>query len=81
MKYVVIKLYNREIKKVGVANTLEEAKEIMKNDFMDVFTKEYDIDDFENGIDRGEEWDLDVDYSCAWLRGCNDYDWEIIEVE
>lgn len=81
MKYVVIKLYNREIKKVGVANTLIEAKEIMQNDFMNVFVKEYNIDDFENGVDRGEEWDLSEYYGCAWLRGSNDYDWEIIEVE
>lgn len=81
MKYVVIRLYNREIKKVGVASTETEAREIMKNDFTNVLTKEYGTNNSKKEADRGEEWNLNKDYGYAWLRGSNDYDWEIIEVE
>ena len=81
MKYVVIRLYNREIEKVGVAPTQIEAKEIMEDDFMSVLEKEYGTDSVKKEADRGEEWDLSENYGCAWLRGSNDYDWNIIEVE
>lgn len=81
MKYVVIRLYNREIEKVGIALTQIEAKEIMKDDFMSVLEKEYGTDNVKKEADRGEEWDLNENYGCAWLRGSNDYDWNIIEVE
>lgn len=82
MKYVVINVYDRNIIKVGVADTLEEATEIMKNDFINTFLREsYTEEDFKNQVDRFEEWDLRK--TSAWLNGNNeyDYDWEIIEVE
>ena len=81
MKYVVINVCDREIKKVGVTSTSAEAIEIMKNDFMNVFTKHYNKVDFENEVDRCNEWNLyEKD---AWLHTNSDhnYDWTIIEVE
>ena len=41
MKYVVICVYDREIMKVGQADSPTEATEIMKNDFMNVFLEQY----------------------------------------
>ena len=81
MKYVVINVYDREIMKVGVADTPTEATEIMKNDFMNVFEEHYDAEDFDNEVGRDDEWDF-----CeteAWLNTSSDYnyDWRIIEVE
>jgi hypothetical protein len=79
MKYVVINVYNREIMKVGVADTPTEATEIMRNDFMDVFTEHYDEEDFENEVGRGDEWEF---YETeAWMNRFYNYDWRIIEVE
>lgn len=78
MKYVVICVYDRNIYKVGVADTLEKATEIMKNDFMEVFLNEYKEEDFENEYDRYEYWDFRE--RDAWLNGEYDYDWEVIDV-
>ena len=81
MKYVVINVYDREIMKVGVADTPTGATEIMKSDFMDVFLEHYDEEDFENEVGRDDEWDF---YETeAWLNTSSDcnYDWRIIEVE
>lgn len=81
MKYVVIKVYDREITSIGVADTFEEATAIMKKDFMEEFTSYYEEDDFEN-CESGDEWELNDNE--AWLLNsfcdCH-YDWKIIEVE
>ena len=81
MKYVVINVYDREIMKVGVADTPTEATEIMKNDFMNVFLDYYEEEDFENEVGCGDEWELNG--TEAWLNtnSDTDYDWRIIEVE
>lgn len=81
MKYVVINVYDREIMKVGVADTPTEATEIMKNDFMNIFTEHYEEEDFENEVDCGDEWEFNEKE--AWLNtnSDTDYDWRIIEVE
>ena len=79
MKYVVINVYDREIMKVGVAETPSKATEIMRNDFMNVFEKHYDAEDFENEVGREDAWDFNE--TEAWLNGEYDYDWRIIEVE
>ena len=81
MKYVVINVYDREIMKVGVADTPIEATEIMKNDFMNVFLDHYEEEDFENEVGCGDEWELNE--TEAWLNTNSDadYDWRIIEVE
>lgn len=81
MKYVVINVYDREIMKVGVADTPTEATEIMKNDFMNVFTDHYEEEDFENEVGCGDEWEFNE--TEAWLNtnSYTDYDWRIIEVE
>lgn len=81
MKYVIINVYDREIMKVGVANTPTEATKIMKKDFIDVFTEHYDKEDFKNEIGRGDEWNLHE--TEAWLNTSGDfnYDWRIVEVE
>ncbi len=81
MKYVVINTYDREIMKVGVADTPIEATEIMKNDFMNVFLDHYEEEDFENEVGCGDEWELNE--TEAWLNTNSDadYDWRIIEVE
>lgn len=81
MKYVVINVYNREIMKVGVADTPTEATEIMKNDFMNVFKEHYDAKDFENGVGRDDKWNFNE--TEAWLNTSGDYnyDWRIIEIE
>lgn len=81
MKYVVINVYDREIMKVGVADTPTEATEIMKNDFMNIFLDHYEEGDFENKVGCGNEWELNE--TEAWLNtnSDTDYDWRIIEVE
>lgn len=81
MKYVVINVYDREIMKVGVADTPTEATEMMKNDFMNVFLDHYEEEDFENEVGCGDEWELNG--TEAWLNTNSDtnYDWRIIEVE
>lgn len=81
MKYVVINVYDREIMKVGVADTPTEATEIMKNDFMNVFLDHYEEEDFENKVDCDDEWEFNE--TEAWLNANSDtnYDWRIIEVE
>lgn len=79
MKYVVINVYDREIMKVGVADTPTEATEIMKSDFMDVFLEHYDEEDFENEVGRYDEWDFHE--TEAWMNTSYNYDWRIIEVE
>ncbi len=68
MKYVVINVYDRVILNIGTADTLIEAKEIMKNDFMHVL-KEHSPDN----------WQLDE--TTAWLNGRMNFNWQIIEVE
>ena len=79
MKYVVICVYDREIMKVGQANSPTEATEIMKNDFMNVFLKHYYEEDFENDYYRADEWEL---YETqAWLNGKYNYDWRILEID
>ena len=78
MKYIVINVYDREIMKVGVADTPTEATEIMMNDFMSEFLDHYAEEDFENEVGRGDEWDFSK--TEAWLNGRLDYDWRIIEV-
>ena len=76
MKYVVINVFDREIMKVGVADTPSEATEIMKNDFMNVFLDYHDEEDFK----KGDEWELNE--TEAYLNTSDiDYDWRIIEVE
>ncbi len=79
MKYVIINVYDREIVKVGIAETPSEATEIMKRDFMNVFLEHYDADDFENDNWRADEWDISE--TEAWLNGRMNYDWRIIEIE
>lgn len=81
MKYVVINVYDREIMKVGVADTPTEATEIMKNDFMNVFEEHYDTEDFDNEVGCDDEWDFRE--TEAWLNTDDNYnyDWRIIEVE
>lgn len=78
MKYVVINTYDREIMKVGVADTPMEATEIMKSDFMEAFLSHYKEEDFEFGIGCGDEWEFNA--TEAWLNGRMNYDWRIIEV-
>lgn len=78
MKYVVINVYDREIVKVGVANTPTEATEIMMNDFMTVFLEHYEEEEFEEELYRADEWELGE--TEAWLNGRMNYDWRIIEV-
>lgn len=78
MKYVVINVYDREIMKVGIADTPTEATEIMKSDFMNVFLDHYEEEDFENEVDCGYSWELGE--TEAWFNGRLDYDWRIIEV-
>ena len=77
MRYVVICVYDREIMKVGIADTPTEATDIMKNDFMEVFLEHYDEEDFEDEVGCGDEWELHE--TEAWLNGSCDYDWRIIE--
>lgn len=79
MKYVVINVYDREIMKVGIADTPTEATEIMKSDFMNVFLDHYEEEDFENEVDCGYSWELGE--TEAWFTGRLDYDWRIIEVD
>lgn len=79
MKYVVINVYDREIMKVGIADTPTEATEIMKADFMNVFLDHYEEEDFENEVDCGCSWELGE--TEAWLNGHMEYDWRIIEVD
>lgn len=79
MKYVVINVYDREIMKIGIADTPTEATDIMMCDFMDTFFDHYEEEDFENEVGRGDEWDFNA--TEAWLNGHCDYDWRIIEVD
>lgn len=79
MKYVVINTYDREIMKVGIADTPTEATEMMEADFMSVFLDHYKEEDFENEVGCGDEWELGK--TEAWLNGHYDYDWRIIEVD
>lgn len=79
MKYVVINVYDREVMKVGIADTPTEATEIMKNDFMNVFLEHYEEEDFANECYRADEWEFSE--TEAWLNGRMDYDWRIIEVD
>ena len=65
----------------AVTEVATEATEIMKNDFMNVFTEYYEEEDFENEVGRGDEWEF---YETeAWLNtnSDTDYDWRIVEVE
>lgn len=84
MKYVVINCWEREIYKVGEADTPDEATEIMTADFMNEFAHNFSSDEetesaFNDGYGKNDEWDL-----CgteAWLNSCRGaYDWKIIEV-
>ena len=79
MKYVVINTYDREIMKVGVADTPTEATELMRADCMNVFLEHYEEEDFENEVDYGYSWELGE--TEAWFNGRLDYDWRIIEVD
>ena len=84
MKYVVINSWEREIYKVGEADTPSEAMEIMKADFMKVFSDNFNSDEeaesaFNDGYGKHDEWDYGE--TEAWLNGSRgNYDWKIIEV-
>ena len=84
MKYVVINCWEREIYKVGEADTPNEATEIMKADFMNEFSNNFSSDEeaesaFNDGYGKNDEWDYSV--TEAWLNGSRgNYDWRIIEV-
>lgn len=86
MKYVVINCWEREIYKVGEADTLNEATEIMKADFMKVFADNFSSDEeaesaFNDGDGKHDEWNYDYDTKVAWLNNSRgNYDWVIIEV-
>lgn len=81
ISYVVICSIDREIKHVGTANTPSEATELMRTDFMKEFLKIYKMDDFENKVDCGDEWELGE--TQAFLNGLHGsiYDWRIITVD
>lgn len=82
MKYVVVCTVDREILKVGVADTPSEATEILKNDFMDAFINAGGTEeDFNSGDGSGDYWAFAN--SEAWLNGrySAQYDWRILEVE
>ena len=79
MKYIVINVCDRDIFDIGVADTLTEATEIMRNDFMEIFLEYYEKEDFENGNYRADEWQFNE--TIAWLNGRMDYDWRIVEVK
>lgn len=84
MKYVVVNVFDREIVKVGVADTLTEAIEIMKIDFMKEFSRNFSSDEeaesaFNDGYGKSYEWNY---YETnAWLNGRCNFDWAIIEVD
>lgn len=84
MKYVVINSWEREIYKVGEANTFNKATEIMKADFMKVFADSFSSNEeaesaFNDGDGKHDEWDYDGIE--AWLNNSRgNYDWKIIEV-
>lgn len=84
MKYVVINVFDRQIMKVGVADTPTEATDIMMADFMNEFSNNFGSDEeaesaFNDGYGKGDEWDCDA--TEAWLNGRCDFDWRIIEVD
>lgn len=84
MKYVVINCIDREIYKVGEADTPSEATEIMKEDFMKEFSNCFQSDEeskiaFEEGYGKESNWDLTE--TEAWLTDDYNYDWRIIEVD
>lgn len=84
MKYVVVNVFDREIMKVGVADTLIEAMEIMKTDFMKEFSSNFSTDEeaesaFNDGYGKHDEWDYDA--TVAWLNGRCNFDWKIIEID
>ena len=84
MKYVVISCWEREIYKVGEADTPNEAIEIMKADFMNKFSHNFNNNEkaefaFNNGYGKCDYWDCNIIE--AWLNSCRgNYDWKIIEV-
>lgn len=84
MKYVVINCIEREIYKVGEADTPSEATEIMKADFMNEFSKCFQNEEeseiaFNERYGEDDEWNLNE--TEAWLNGSlGNYDWRIIEV-
>ena len=84
MKYVVINVYDREIMKVGGADTPTEATEIMKADFMSEFSNNFYSDEeaesaFNDGYGKNDEWDFNA--TEAWLNSRCGFDWRIIEVD
>jgi hypothetical protein len=81
MKYVVINVIEREILKVGVADTPKKTTGILKNDFMNEWDNNgYTKEDFENKVGCGYEWELNA--TDAWMNTSNaNYDWRIIEVD
>ena len=84
MKYVVIHCWEREIYKLGEADTPTEATEIMMADFMNEFANSFSSDEeaesaFNDGYGRNDEWDCCA--TEAWLNGSRGaYDWRIVEV-
>lgn len=80
-KYIVICVIEREISKVGVADTLSEAIEIMENDFMKNYLDSgRSEDDLYCEVGKGDGWNLSE--TEAWFnKGNNNYDWRILEVE
>lgn len=80
-KYCVICCIEREIGVVGVANTLELAKNILKKDFLDV-CKEYDVSAEPKKVDVGM---ISEDGETAYLNKIGkseaNFDWKIIDIE
>lgn len=83
-KYIVINVFEREIYKIGITNTLEKAKSLLKEDFKKIFNENCDEDVFSTFCDAGitnleGKWSFDDD--SAWINANNgNYDWSIIEI-
>ncbi len=81
--YAVIYCCDREACLLATARTPQEAEDVMKKDFLEVFldndgTKE----DFENDVGAGDSWGYNENCG-AWLNGkhSTDHDWHIIELD
>ena len=82
MKYVVVCVVDREIYRLGVADTPSGATEILKNDSTNAFFDDGGTeDDFNEGNGRGSDWEYSA--TEAWLNGrhSKNFDWRILEVE
>ncbi len=88
MKFIIVRFdSDREISKIGVADTPEKAHDIMESDFKKWFQEKHGLmsdEDYKKTlIEDKKDNEADILETSAWLNNCNhfNFDWAIFDTE